>query len=55
MFHEYFSLYKTGNTEYVGMQLAIDENYTFPVHYPTRGLLRGLGLLKQGVTIFTIT
>ena len=25
-----------------------------PVHYPTRDLLRRLGLLKQGVTIFAI-
>ena len=25
------------------------------VHYSTRDLLRRLGLLKQGVTIFTIT
>ena len=27
----------------------------FPVHYPTKGLLRRLGLVKQGVTILTIT
>ena len=27
----------------------------YPVHYPTRDLLRRLGLLKQGVTIFIIT
>ena len=26
----------------------------FPVHYPTRDLLRMLGLLKQGVTIFIV-
>ena len=26
-----------------------------PIHYPTRGLLGRLGLLKQGVTIFIVT
>ena len=29
--------------------------YVYPVHYPTRDLLRRLDLLKQGVTIFIIT
>ena len=29
-------------------------NDTYPVHYPTRDLLRRLGLLKQGFTNFTI-
>ena len=29
--------------------------HTFLLHYPTRVLLRRLGLLKHGVTIFTIT
>ena len=29
--------------------------FHFMVHYPTRDLQRRLGLLKQGVTIFTIT
>ena len=31
------------------------QRYYFLVHYPTRDLQRSLGLLKHGVTIFTIS
>ena len=36
------------------LSLVVAISFHTVVHYPTRDLLRALGLLKQGVTIFTI-
>ena len=45
------STYGAGLTE----EAIIKVSQYFPVHYPTRDLLRKLGQLKQEVTIFTLT